>query len=78
MNTHTHTHTHTQIENRSYTRALVTLNGLVISSVNTAASTVNLTQAAYLLSAIVNGFGSQTVGPDISEVRIKIITMLHL
>ena len=29
---------------------------------------VNLTQGAYLLSAIVNGFGSQTVGPGVSQV----------
>ena len=32
---------------------------------------MNLTQAAYLLSAIVNGFGSQTVGPDVSQVGIQ-------
>ena len=77
--THTHTHTHTQIENRSYTKALVTLNGLVISSVNTGDSNVNLTQVTYLLSVIVNGFGNQTVGPDVSEVQIKInYNAIHL
>ena len=65
---YTHTHTHTQIEeaeDRSNTAALMILNDLL--NPNTAGN-VNLTAAAYLLSAIVNGFDSQTVTPAISEV----------
>ena len=58
-----------QIESRSYASALVTLNDFVNLSVTTAAAgNVNLTQASYLLSAIVNGFGNQTVGQGVSEV----------
>jgi hypothetical protein len=38
-------------------------------------ATVNLTQAAFLLSAIVNGFGNQTVGPDVSQVLVAIATI---
>ena len=49
------------------------LNDIIVTdsqSVTTAptASSVNLTEASFLLSAIVDGFGSQTVGPDVSEV----------
>ena len=58
-----------QIESRMYTSALVILNDSVSLSVTTAAtSNVNLTQASYLLSAIVNGFGNQTIGQGVSEV----------
>ena len=58
-----------QIKKISYTSALVILNDFVSLSVTTAAAgNVNLTQASYLLSAIVNGFGNQTVGQGVSEV----------
>ena len=70
VHTCTHTHTHTQIEeaeDRSNIAALMILNDLL--NPNTAGN-VNLTAAAYLLSAIVNGFDSQTVDPTISEVFI--------
>ena len=64
-----------QIESRSYTSALVILNDFVSLSVTTAAAgNVNLTQASYLLSAIVNGFGNQTVGQGVSEVFNNIIS----
>ena len=63
-----------QIESRMYTSALVILNDSVSLSVTTAAAgNVNLTQASYLLSAIVNGFGNQTVGQGVSEVFNNII-----
>ena len=32
------------------------------------ASNVNLTEASFLLSAIVDGFSSQTFGPNVSKV----------
>ena len=53
--------------------ALVALNDIIVTnsqSVTTAAtaSNVNLTEASFLLSAIVDGFGSRTVGRDVSEV----------
>ena len=70
--THSHSHVHTQIEksgDRSNIAALMILNDLL--NPNTAGN-VNLMAAAYLLSAIVNGFGSQTVDPTISEVFITL------
>ena len=63
-----------QIKKISYTSALVILNDFVSLSVTTAtAGNVNLTKASYLLSAIVNGFGNQTVGQGVSEVCNNII-----
>ena len=65
-----------QIESRLYTSALVILNDSVNLSVTTAAAgNVNLTQASYLLSAIVNGFGNQTVAPGVSEVFNNFLTL---
>jgi hypothetical protein len=58
-----------------FTRAIVILNdALDPNSINIDA-TVNLTQAAFFLSAIVNGFGNQTVGPDVSQVLVAIATI---
>ena len=43
-----------------------------------AAGNVNLTQASYLLSAIVNGFGNQTVGQGVSEVFNNFLNLRHI
>ena len=54
-----------------FIRALVIdLNDALYPNSITIDDTINLTQAAYLLSAIVNGFGNQTVGADISQVSL--------
>ena len=53
-----------------FTSAIVILNDVLYPNSITIDDTVNITQAAYLLSAIVNGFGNQTVGPDISQVSL--------
>ena len=56
-----------------FTSAIVILNNaLYPNSITTIDDTVNVTQAAYLLSAIVNGFGNQTVGADISQVSLLV------
>ena len=63
----------------SYTSALVILNDFVSLSVTTAAAgNVNLIQASYLLSAIVNGFGNQTVGQGVSEVFNNFLNQRHI
>ena len=68
-----------QIESRMYTSALVILNDFVSLSVTTAAiGNVNLTQASYLLSAIVNGFGDQIVGQGVSEVFNNFLNLRHI
>ena len=53
-----------------FTSAIVILNNALYPNSITIDDTVNITQAAYLLSAIVNGFGNQTVGADISQVSL--------
>ena len=74
---HIHTQQHIlQIESRMYSSALATLN-INLSVTTAAAGNVNLTQASYLLSAIVNGFGNQTVGPGVSEVFNNFLTLRH-
>ena len=48
----------------------MSLNDALYPNSITIDDTVNVTQAAYLLSAIVNGFGNQTVGADVSQVSL--------
>ena len=48
------------------------LNDVLYPNSITIDDTVNLTQAAYLLSAIVNGFGNQTVGAEVSQVSLML------
>ena len=57
-----------------FTTAIVILNDALYPNSITIGDTVNIiTQAAYLLSAIVNGFGNQTVGADISQVSLIVL-----
>ena len=56
-----------------FTSAIVILNDALYPNSITIDDTVNVTQAAYLLSAIVNSFGNQTVGADISQVSLIVL-----
>ena len=48
----------------------MSLNDALYPNSITIDDTVNVIQVAYLLSAIVNGFGNQTVGADVSQVSL--------
>ena len=53
-----------------FTSAIVILNDVLYPNSITIDDTVNIIQAAYLLSAIVNGFGNRTVGAAVSQVSL--------